>query len=185
MAIIGITGWRFWQQRQATILSHASAVYDDMLSKRAQNDAAATQVQANKLFTHYPKTVYGQMAAFMLARDAIVKKNFAEAEKQLSWVMDHGYSNQLRQIARIRLARVYIAEGKADVALKTLNKVNDKSFNGFTDEVKGDAYLALNDTTNARESYKQALVELPNAESIRPLLEMKYDNLAVLPKTTS
>lgn len=183
MAIIGITGWRYWQQRQAIMLTHASAVYDDMLSKRAQNDTAATLVQADKLFTHYPKTAYGQMAAFMLARDAVINKNYPEAEKQLHWVIDHASSAQIREIASIRLARVYITDNQADVALKTLNKVYDKTFNGFIDEVKGDAYVALNKIDMARESYKQALSELPNADSIRPLLEMKYNNLALLPKT--
>ena len=183
MAIIGITGWRYWQQRQAITLSHASAVYDEMLTKRAQNDTAGTTVQADKLSTHYPRTVYGQMGALMLAREAVIQKNYPDAIKQLSWVLDHTGSKQIRQLTRIRLARVYIADNQIDLALKTLNKVDDKSFNGLIDEVKGDAYLAQKNIDQARESYKQALSELPNAESIRPLLEMKYDNLATLPKT--
>ena len=62
--------------------------------------------------------------------------------------------------------------------LKTLKTVDDNSFNGLTDEVKGDAYLAMKNTDKAREAYQQALKELPNAESIRPLLQMKFDNLA-------
>jgi predicted negative regulator of RcsB-dependent stress response len=179
IAVVAITGWRYWQQRQNKILVHASAVYDEMLTMRAQNDSTTTLVQAQKLFSHYPHTAYGQMAAFMLARDAIIKKDYPEAEKRFNWVIDNSKISSVRQIARIRLARVFIAEQKPQAAIKELQTVEDKSFDGMTDEARGDAYLALNNTTMARQSYQQALAELPNADVVRPLLRMKYDNLAI------
>lgn len=178
IAIAAISGWRYWQQRQLTTLNHASAIFDEMLTKRAQNDAPATVIQAQKLFTHYAQTTYGQFAALMLARDALINKNYPEAEKNLNWVLDHSHIPSIRQIARLRLARAYIAEQKPDAALKVLSKIDDKSFNGLTYEVKGDAYLAMKNISGAREAYGQALTELPNAEVTRPLLQMKYDNLA-------
>ena len=46
IAVITISGWRYWQQRQNKILSHASAVYDEMLTMRAQNDGTVTLIQA-------------------------------------------------------------------------------------------------------------------------------------------
>jgi predicted negative regulator of RcsB-dependent stress response len=177
LAIVTISGWRYWQQRQANILNHASAVYDEMLTTRAQNDPANALVQSQKLYSHYPKTIYGQMAQLMLARDAIIKKNYPEAEERFHWVIDHSKVASLRQIARLRLARLLIAEKKPQDSLKSLETVEDKSFNGLTEEVKGDAYLAMNDRAKARAAYKQALSDLPNAEVIRPLLQMKYDNL--------
>lgn len=177
VAVISITGWRYWQQRQMKILSHASSVYDEMLVKRAQHDSAATLIQARKLFKHYDNTVYGSMAAFVLARDAVLKKDYLEAEKRLSWVVDHSHVDSFRQIARIRLARVYIAEQKPEDAINALKKVNDKHFSGFINETRGDAYFAANNLAKARESYQQALKDMPNAEVMRPLLQMKYDNL--------
>lgn len=177
-AIAVISGWRYWQDRQAKILNHASAVYDEMLAKRAQNNPTGTLVQAQKLFKHYSNTVYGQMAALMLARDAVAKNDFSEAEKQLHWVIDNSSVPSFRQTARIRLARVLLAEHKSTEAIKILDKVDDKNFNGLTDEVRGDAYLAMKDIEKARAAYKEALSNLPNAETIRPLLQMKYDNLS-------
>lgn len=178
LATLAIFGFRYWQHRQSNILSHASSVYDEMLTMRAQNDPAATLLQAQKLFSHYPKTTYGQMAAFMLARDAIVKKDYTNAAKHLNWVIDNSKIPSFRQIARIRLARVLIANQKPEEGVKVLQTIEDKSFNGLIDEVKGDAYVAMKNNAMARQSYQQALSELPNAESVRPLLQMKYDNLA-------
>ncbi len=177
IAVVAISGWRYWQQRQNKTLNHASAIYDEMLTMRAQNDANATLVQAEKLFSHYSQTTYGQIAAFMLARDAIIKRNYPKAEKHLYWAIDHSKTGPVRQIARLRLARVYIAEQKPQNAIKILRTTEDANFNGLINEVRGDAYLAMKNTTMARQSYQQALSELPNAESIRPLLQMKYDNL--------
>lgn len=180
VAVLSISGWRYWQQRQDKILSHASSVYDEMLTVRAQNDLATTKIQAKKLFEHYPKTVYGEFAALMLAREAVIKKEYANAEKELRWVLKKSNIASILQIARLRLARIMLAEQKPNEAIKLLQTVEDKSFNGLTDEVKGDAYLAMNNIDMARQSYAQALSELPNAETIRPLLQMKYDNLATL-----
>ena len=178
ISLITITGWRYWQTRQLRILNHASAVYDDMLTARAQNDSAATRIQSDKLFSHYSSTTYAQLAALMLARDAANQKNYTEAEKQLQWTLDNSSIESIRQVARIRLARIYINENKPEAALKILETVEDKSFSGLTDEVRGDAWLAMKNTAKAREAYQQALKELPNAEVIRPLLQMKFDNLA-------
>lgn len=184
IAFIAISGWRYWQQRQAKILSHASSVYDEMLTKRSQNDPAATLVQAKKLFQHYPNTSYGQMAALMLGRDATIKKNYPEAEKHLNWVLGHSKTPSIRQIARLRLARVLLAENKAKNSLALLETVDDKSFKGLTEEIKGDAYMQMNNKVKARSAYQQALSELPNAEVIRPLLQMKFDDLATTNPTS-
>ncbi len=181
IAAMSITGWRYWQQRQINTLNRASAIYDEMLTKRVQNDPEATVIQAQKLYSHYPKTVYGQFATLMLARAALEKNNLAEAEKQFNIVIRQSNVASLRQIARLRLARLLISENKYQDAIKILHKVDDKNFNGLTNEIRGDAYLAMRNIAKAREMYQQALADLPNAETIRPLLQMKYDNLASNP----
>lgn len=184
-ASLTIFGWRYWQQRQAKIFTHASSIYDEMLAMRTQNDSTAAIAQAKKLFTDYPQTTYGQIAAFMLARDAILKSDYPQAEDYLRWFLNHSHIAPFRQIARIRLARVLIAEQKPKQSIQLLDeKVDDKSFNGLTDEVKGDAYLSMKDIPKARQFYQQALTELPNAEVVRPILQMKYDNLATIHKIT-
>lgn len=180
IAIIAITGWRYWQDRQIKMLKHASILYDEMLTVRSQNNTAATIARAERLVSHYPKTIYGQMAALMLARTDVLQKDNVEAEKHLRWVLDQSHAPALRQIARLRLARLQIAEQKTDLALITLQKVDDSSFSGLIDEVRGDAYYFTKDFNKAREAYKLALSELPNVEEVRPLLQMKYDNLATL-----
>ena len=181
LAIVGISGWRYWQQRQTKNLTHASVIYDEMLTKHAQNNSEVTITQAQKLYDRYHKTVYGQLAAFMLAKEAIDKKDYQTAENQLKAVLHQSNLASFRQIARLRLARVLLVEQKPSDAIKILEKVDDKNFNGLINEIRGDGYLAMKNLEIARQSYKEALRELPDAETIRPLLQMKYDNLVMNP----
>lgn len=177
IALLISTGWRYWQQRQNKILVHASNIYDEMLTQRSENKSEAANIQAKKLLTHYQKTPYAIMSALLLARSAISKNNYPEAEKQLNWVVDHAQSPQIIEITRIRLARLLIAENKPDAALQILEKSTDKIFLGLTNEVRGDAFVAKNDTSSAKNAYGLALKQIPNGEVTRPILQMKYENL--------
>ena len=179
--LIGIVifyGWNYYQSYRARLLSHASRIYDEMLINRAQNNPHETQVQAKKLFTHYPSTPYSEVAALMLAHEAVNKKNYSEATKQLLWVRQYSRSDSIRQIAGLRLARLFLAQQNPDAAINALKKIEDKTYSGLIDEVRGDAYLAKKQLAEAREAYQQALQELPHSEEMRPLLVMKLNNLA-------
>lgn len=179
LAVAAISGWHYWEQRQYKRETHASAIFDEMVNSSIQHDTEAVIVQANKLKEHYSNTPYGQMALLMLAREAVLQKNYPAAEKNLSTVLEHCKIASIRQIARIRLARLLIEQNKAKDALHLLNTVDDTYFSGLIDEVKGNAYFAMKNTAMARQWYQKALTELPNAEVLRPLLQMKYDNLVI------
>jgi len=178
IAVVITSGWHYYQNHRNKVLLHASAVYDEMLTLRAQNNTKDSIVQAKKLLRHYSNTPYAQMAALMIARDAALNKNYSEAATQLTWVIDHSKDRSLREIARTRLSRILIEENKPDDALHLLKKLDDANFIGLVDEIRGDAYLAKNDRAAARTAYGLALNEIPNAEETRPILQMKYDNLA-------
>lgn len=179
IAAAAISGWQIWQKRQNKTLFHASIIYDKMLSMRAQNNTHATTAEAKRLSTRYPKTIYGQIAMLMLARDAVIKKDYPVAEKNLVWVINESKDKTFRQIARSRLARLLIEENKPKEALLELDKIDDPNFLGLINEIRGDAYLAMKKPQEARTAYQTALQSLPNAEVIRPILQMKYDNLAI------
>jgi predicted negative regulator of RcsB-dependent stress response len=178
LALIMTTGWRYWQNYHNKMLMHASGIYDEMLALRAQNNASGASVQAQKLLTRYPKTPYADIASLLLARDAAVKKNYPDAIQKLTHIVDECKNPSLRQIARIRIARILLTEKKPDAALNLLKELDDNNYMGLVDEVRGDAYVIKKDFAAARKAYLIALQELPNAEVTRPMLEMKYTALA-------
>ena len=177
IAVLITSGWQYWQNYRYKILTHASAVYDEMLTMRAQNNAHETVVQAKKLISHYPKTPYAVIAALVLSRNAVDNKNYSEAIKQLNWAKDHSKNNSIQEIARIRIARILIAEKKYDDALTTLETIDDVTYLGMIDEVRGDVYMAKKDNASASKFYELALKEIPDADISRPILQMKLANV--------
>ncbi|MDX1901505.1 MAG: tetratricopeptide repeat protein [Gammaproteobacteria bacterium] len=179
LAIVGTYAWHYWQNRQNDVLMRASNLYDTMLSAASVDNSTETVKQAKMLINQFPKTPYAQMAAFMLANEAISQHNLAEAKKHLQSVMTNAKDPGMRNIARIRLARLLIADHQPQVALKILDTFeNDNAFSPLANEIRGDAALALHRIDDARKDYAAALKNIPNAESTRPILQLKYNDLA-------
>jgi predicted negative regulator of RcsB-dependent stress response len=179
LVIIAVFGIKMWQQRHEKMLYKASAVYERMINASANNDNDLMQLNAARLIDHYRSTPYAQLAALMLARQAVNKGQLDVAEEKLTWIMKHGRNKELRQLARIRASRVLLAERKPEQGLELLQRVDDDTFTASAQEAMGDIYLALGKPDDARKAYNEAINALPGVEVMQPLLQMKLDNLAV------
>ena len=82
--------------------------------------------------------------------------------------------NPLESIAKLRLARIYLEQGKADSVVELLR--DEQALTASLYEVKGDAEKSLNQISEAKLSYLQAL-ELSNSQPIRSLISMKISDL--------
>lgn len=172
-------GWHAWQKQHERLLQTASVVYERLLTSIIRDDQVTVQKQAARLFKHYPHTPYAQLAALILARKAVYDGDLEEAKVKLSWVVKHGETPALKELARIREARVLAATGKTKDALALLDKVDDKAYLPLVQETKGDIYFLMNNKEAARAAYKEALKILPTYEIMQPLLLMKLDDLSV------
>ncbi len=176
--LLAFTGWRWWQARHYKILTQASAAYESMLSSVASNDPTGVTAEANTIISNYPATNYASLARLMLARQAVYANAYKKAEQQLQTVVAKGDDQAIKQIARVRLARLLLAEKQPQQALTILQTVNAPSFLPLIEEVRGDIYLAMGNKTQARTEYSQAMTKLSAAGMGRKLLEMKLNDLA-------
>ena len=171
-------GWKMWQRSQADFNQQASLIYDQMLSSFNQHNQDAFIAQANSLSTDFSKTPYGNMANFMLAQQAIQQGNLDKAYQELKAIMDTSKDGKIRQIARVRAARILLAKHQLKEALALLDTVDNSTFLPEINEVKGDIFVAMGDSEKARASYKEALGGTPKGENNRLLLEMKFEQLS-------
>lgn len=177
VALLTTYGWRYWQNYKNHILEEASRLYDEMLVQNAENHIEPATAKANLLINKYPKTPYATMAALMLGRYASAKDPKA-ASTQFNWVITHSKDPSIREIARIRLARLRINENKPEDALSLLNTVDDNNFISLIDEIRGDAFYSQHNFKAAKESYQLALQALPASTLSRPILKMKLNNVS-------
>lgn len=178
LAIILSFGWRYWHDRQQQNLEKASTNYELLLTNVVNGDSAEVESQAFAIMRQFPSTPYAQLAALQLARQQIYLQDYHGAETQLRWVMQKGKNSSLRQVARLRLARLLAAEQKSPEALAILVKVDDDSFIPAIDEVKGDILSSVGKNKEAYQAYQDALKAFPAFETMQPLLQMKIANLA-------
>ena len=65
------------------------------------------------------------MGALLAAHNAETAGKYAEAEKALKWIVDSDKYPELKPLASVRLAGVYLDEGKYDQGLTVLNAVKE------------------------------------------------------------
>ena len=91
-----------------------------------------------------------------MARLEVDSGNFAAAENRLAKVAAESKDPDLRTVARLRLARVQLAEGRYDDALRSLDAVTTKSVAARVLELKGDVKFARGDKAAALDDWRRA-----------------------------
>ncbi|HTV98203.1 MAG TPA: tetratricopeptide repeat protein [Steroidobacteraceae bacterium] len=177
-------GYRYYQSHLNERGMSASTQFADMSAAVQGNDAAKARQIGDGLIKRYPGSPYADQAQLTLARLAVDEGQDAGAVGPLTEVIEHSKDEELKHIARLRLARVQIDQGKPDEALSTLSDPPG-AFGARYHEVRGDAYYAKKDLARAAEEYKAALGE-GGAESMdSALLALKLADLGLPPATAA
>ena len=172
-------GWRFWHSHRQKTLQQASIQYQSLLSVLQSNPPDRLQsVQriTQNLKQEYPKTPYASLASLFLAKSNVDQKNYASAINDLTWVLQHSSDSTLKQLARLRIARIKLSENKADQALSILNTVEDPTYSPYIDLIKGSIYQEKGDHTKT-QSYFESTTNQLQAGAIT------YDLLPLLKST--
>ncbi|WP_083704889.1 tetratricopeptide repeat protein [Motiliproteus sp. MSK22-1] len=183
-AIAIVLGWRGWQQSIQNAAEQASVLYQNMQAAIVvqpgqtldEEKRKTAEHLAGQLKTDFGDLAYAQYAALWLAKSAVETGNLSLAQTELEWVLERKPMEGIARITELRLARVLLAQDKAEEALKYLNKEPAEGFQASYYEVKGDVYEAMGRTDEAREAYTKAGSSSQGGQ--RPILTMKLDNLA-------
>lgn len=180
LAIIG--GWRWWTHHQLQREVNASALYvqfGQALNEPA-TDKKSTPAEAiaKNLVDNYSGTPYAAQAVLGLASKEVTANKLDQAAAHLKWVVDNTSDLSLKRLARLRLARVQLADNQARAALATLTGVKAGGFASLYAEVRGDAWRALGDSAKAHDAYKAALAAHTDEMGDTTLLQMKLHRTA-------
>ena len=174
LGLVAIFGWQYWNSHRTAQAEAASRAYDIFVAAAEKSDAEQTRQRGQVLLTDFPHSAYAALTALRLAKLATDNGDTAAASQRLEWVIGNAQLDELKDIARLRLARVLSAAGRTEEAGKLLASVTTTTLMAERDELQGDLYLAGNDAAKARTAYATALA----ASGGNPLLQLKLDNLA-------
>ena len=178
VVLLAYGGWNYWQGRVNRTDLAAEGRYEAMLTALDRGQLALGSTLADALAHDYPGTPYADQAELAAARISVQNNQLSDAAAHLTRVLTGTHDPQLRVLARLRLARVQIAQGKPDEALRTLNDptVKPGAFAARYAEVRGDALLAKGDRAGALQAYLAARAGADTVDA--QLLDLKIDDLA-------
>ncbi|CDL81150.1 YfgM family protein [Xenorhabdus szentirmaii] len=175
LGIGALVGWNYWQNHQTNRL-HETAAEFDKLNQSLITDPAAN-IASVENFANQTNNIYGVMAEFELAKNAIEKNDLAQAEKSLLIASGKVKDENIQALANLRLSRVQLAEDKTDAALKTLEQVKGKSWQVIVEDIRGDALAKKGDLAGARAAYSKGL-GYDGSPRVKDLIQMKLNDLS-------
>ncbi|MEW5864963.1 MAG: tetratricopeptide repeat protein [Pseudomonadota bacterium] len=175
LAGAGWAGWRTWNLQQV----RAAGEHYEALERAAQaGDDKALREAAGALAEGYPRTLYASLGALATAKHLFERGDLKGAKAQLQWVLERGATDELRDLARLRLAAVLLDEKAYDEALKLLEAKHVPALDAQYAALKGDILAAQNRTDEARAAYREALQKAgAGGEAFRASVQLRLDAL--------
>src|SRR5579864_906032 len=172
-----VLGWRWWQGHQDTARLEAGAKYMQMVSALERDDRSQALVRLGELEREYAGSPYTDQARLLAARVYVDGGELDRAASELSEVVEHSKDKDLAKVARLRLARLQISQGKPDSAVATLGDASAAgAFAARYHEALGDAQYAKGDKAAALKEYRAAQEAGSGGDS--ELLGLKVADLA-------
>ncbi len=179
IAVIAWQGWNWYQRNQA---AQAAAIYGVLEQAAALHDGQKVKSAAGELAEKFGGTSYAWLGALVAAKQSFDSGDLKTARAQLTWAADNA-KDEVKDLARLRLAAVLLDEKAYDEALKQLESPHAAAFDARFLELKGDVLTAQGKLSEARTAYKAALDKSETTTTARgggagrELLRQKLDSL--------
>ena len=179
LALLG--GWQYMKVHSAQQANAAAKLYTDFRGALDRNELEAATRSLATLSADHAKSPYTQQGRLLLAKKHVEANKLDEALPLLRAVVDESKDDELAWIARMRVARLLIQQGKYDDALNLLDVEKAGAFAPQVREIRGDAQVAKGNPTAARAEYAAALADNIDGAADRmidrTLLEMKLQDV--------
>ena len=177
IAILAGLNWYENSKFEAQLAS--STMYETLTEHAASGSVDEAEVVANTLGTDYPGTSYAAQAKLTMARLYMDRNRDQDAATALQELLDSDADDELKFVARSRLARVLLYQGKAQEVVSLLEGQSETAFAATYQELLGDAYAELGRTDEARAAYEAVLLDpMSQATVDQQLVQWKLLDLA-------
>jgi predicted negative regulator of RcsB-dependent stress response len=177
----GLAGYRWYQERRDTQAETASARYEELVDAFSRRDSVRGMTLLDELNREYSWTPYASLGTLIAARVHVEANELDKAAAGLKSVMDNADDEELKMVARLRLARVQSALGKHDEALATLEVAEAGAFAPRIADTRGDVLLAKGDRDGALRKYLAARTSESDGRLDVDLLDLKIRDLGGTP----
>jgi predicted negative regulator of RcsB-dependent stress response len=176
LALLVVAAWNGWTWYQRTNSAQAAGIYETLQQAARSGDIKAARDSAGAILEKYSRTSYAPLAALVSAKVHFQAGDLKTARAQLEWVVANAGQDELRAIARLRLASVLSDDNEPEAALKILESGPAVGFEGLYAEARGDILYAQKKTFEARAAYLDAVARADGKDGAqRESLRQKLD----------
>jgi len=155
-AMLIVSAWLGWNWYQRSQSAQASMVYQVLQKAVQDKDSQRLKAASGELLDKYSHSTYASLGALITAKAMMDSGDAKTGKLQLLWVVEHG-QDELRDLARLRLAAVLLDEKAYDDALKQLDGNVGSGFAARFAENRGDVFSAQGKVREARAAYQSAV----------------------------
>ncbi len=177
LGVGGLGAYRYWDATQSARAESASQNYEQLIEMAAAQKLDDAMKAGHAIIESYPDSVYAKLSGLLIAKMAVEKNDYAQAKAELQRILDSDGHSQLANVARERLARLLLAENKADEAFKQLEGIAVVNGEDSAAELRADVLAARGDASGARTKYLEALASADKLGLDRDSIQLKLDNL--------
>ena len=159
LAIALLVGWNYWQNSKLEAELAGSAMYESLTNHVVEGKLEEAEIVAADLAATYANTPYAGQAKLAMARLYMDQNRDQDALDTLQELLDSNAGEELKGIARARLARILLYQGNAQAVVDLLEGQESAAFAAIYNDLLGDAYEALGRPEDARTAYQAVILD--------------------------
>lgn len=180
IGLVGIFGWQQWNKHKAEHQADAANLYQQIQVAAASGKTDNADALTEQMLKDYADSTYAVFAVSDRAERQVQAKQLDKAIESLGWAENHASDPNLKALSQMRIARVLLGQGKGADAIAALDRMPPKTYEGISQELRGDALVKLGRPDDARKAYEAAKAAM--GENAPQSVQMKIDDLAVAGK---
>jgi predicted negative regulator of RcsB-dependent stress response len=152
-------GINYYQSSKLNGQLEASALYQELTNHVVDGDLDDAEIVAGRLHAEYADTPYAAQSKLAIARLYMDKNRDEDAADALRELLAGDSGDELKSVARLRLAKILLYQDKAQEVVDLLEGEDNPAYAAAYGEALGDAYTALDRVADARAAYQQVLMD--------------------------
>lgn len=184
--LLVVGGWLGWNWYDSSVEQRVAASFDQFslyveLRQAGEADTDEAAEILALLDDEYEGSAGHLLSLLYRSGDAVEADEMQAAAGYLEQVVESASDGQMKELARMRLARVYLEQDRLEEAQALLNLPGGVGFLSMRNELQGDIQTRLGDLTSARASYQAAVEaeEASGAADLWPFLSMKLYGISL------
>lgn len=159
LGIALLAGGNYYQNSKYEAQLEGSGLYERLAEYVIEGNLEEAEAVASELGTDYASTSYAGQAKLAMARLYMDKNRDQDAADTLSELLAGESDEAVKHVARARLARILLYQGKAQEVVDLLEAHASDAFAATYNELLGDAYRELGRIEDAQAAYQAVLLD--------------------------